>query len=62
VRWLDEFFPNDKKIIWNYETCKEESKKYLTRCEMKFKCYSAYKLCCKNGWIDEFFPKNEETS
>jgi len=42
-------------LKWTYDKCKEESKKYKSKYEMKKKCQSAYSSAVKNKWIDEFF-------
>jgi len=44
---------------WNKKNCKEESLKYKTRTEFNDECSSAYNVSRKNGWLDEFFPKNK---
>ena len=43
---------------WDYKTCKEEASKYKTRTAFSDGNQSAYKVSQKNGWLDEFFPKN----
>ena len=40
--------------IWDYETCKEECKKYKTRSELKENSFGCYEVCLNMGWIDEF--------
>jgi len=42
-------------IKWDYEACKEESKKYNSKHEMKLNNQSAYNSSLRNGWIDKFF-------
>lgn len=42
-------------LKWDYETCKKEASKYVSRYEMKTKNQSAYNAARKNGWINEFF-------
>ena len=44
---------------WNYDTCKEEAKKYSSKSEMKAGCQSAYSSSVKHGWIDEFFDSKK---
>ena len=42
---------------WNYDTCKEEAKKYKKRVDFQKACSGAYNATRKNGWLDEFFDK-----
>ena len=42
------------KGYWSYETCYEEAKKYSTRSEFKKGCSRAYKVACKNKWLDNY--------
>lgn len=42
------------KTKWNKETCYEEAKKYSTRSEFKKGCSRAYKVACKNKWLDNY--------
>lgn len=44
--------------VWDYDSCKIESKKYRTRSEFKKGSYGAYDMCRKNGWLDEFIKKD----
>lgn len=44
------------RIIWNYETCKEEAAKYESRVAFEKGTSRAYQVSRKNGWMDEFFP------
>lgn len=44
-----------KRNRWTYERCKEEAKKYTHKSEMKEKCQSAYNVCVRYDWINEFF-------
>lgn len=46
---------NKPQLKWNYETCKEESKKYSSKTEMQKKNGSAYNAALRYGWLDEFF-------
>lgn len=50
------------RLIWDYETCKEESRKYSSKTEMQRLNGSAYNASLRYGWLDEFFPvaKKEE--
>lgn len=49
------------KGFWqNYENCYNESKKYKSRSEFQRGSGSAYISSNKNGWLDEFFPKNSK--
>ena len=62
--WLDEYTwlisPRKTKGYWNYETCMEESKKYMSRGEFKKGSSGAYYVARKNGWVDDFFPNCNE--
>ena len=40
--------------IWDYESCKEECKKYRTRAELKENSFGCYEVCLTMGWLDEF--------
>lgn len=42
-------------IKWTYEACYEEAKKYKTLKEFYDKSESAYRVACKNKWIEEYF-------
>ena len=44
-----------RQLKWNYETCKEESKKYSSKTEMQKKSGSAYNAALRYGWINDFF-------
>lgn len=59
--WLNEIClhmkPKKLRNYWNYETCKEESKKYNRRGEFAINSVTSYIVSLKNGWLDEFFPK-----
>lgn len=39
------------------ENCETEARKYKTRTEFSDNSSLAYKIACKNKWMDEFFPK-----
>ena len=41
-------------IKWTYEACYEEAKKYKTRTEFHDKNNLAYKIACKNKWINDY--------
>lgn len=46
---------NKEQLKWNYESCKEESRKYSSKAEMQ-KCNgSAYNAALRYGWINDFF-------
>lgn len=56
--WEDGCFPNYKKRMpngfWNIkEHCIKEAVKYRNLREFQSKCYTAYRSCKINGWIDE---------
>lgn len=59
--WLNDYFWFIKfskpRNYWNYEHCKEESKKYKSRSEFAEKCIGAYRASRLNKWLDDFFPK-----
>ena len=46
---------------WNYEECKEFSKKYNYKSELKKANYSCYATCLKNGWFEEFGIKDKKS-
>lgn len=60
--WLDDFDwfidgikrtgENHRK--WNYNTCKEEAKKYKTRGEFGKSSSRAYYVALQNGWLSEY--------
>ena len=39
---------------WNYETCYQEAKKYSTRTEFNKGSSGAYKIACKNKWLNDY--------
>lgn len=38
---------------WTKKKCLEEAKKYKEKSDFRKNCTYIYKLCCKNGWIEE---------
>ena len=46
---------------WDYETCKEFSKNYTYKTELKKANYSCYATCLKNGWFEEFGIKDKKS-
>lgn len=55
--WIDDFtwlivprVAHNKK--WDYDTVFEEAKKYKSRKEFSLKARGAYKIACKNKWLD----------
>lgn len=46
--------PKCKNIKWNKETCYQEAKKYKTRTEFQKGCNRAYRVVCKNKWLDDY--------
>ena len=59
---MDEFFPIKYKRPshkWNYETLKIETLKYKTRKDFYICNNNAFQTCCRNGWLNEFFPEKE---
>lgn len=69
--WLDEICQHMEpisytraytKIKWTYDTCKKEAAKYSTRNQFQLGSQRAYKVSCQNSWMDEFFPKNDNSS
>jgi hypothetical protein len=64
--WLDEFIPATlhtiKKGHWcSKENCYDESLKYASRSEFKNGNAGAYQSAWHNMWLEEFFPKPENT-
>ena len=57
--WQKSFFwfekPSAPNKIWDYNTCKEEAKKYSSRSEFSKKSPAAWRNAKKNGWIEEYF-------
>ena len=51
--------PQKPKRYWNKERCKEEASKYNRRVDFQKESGSAYGVALRNGWLDEFFPKNK---
>ena len=51
-----------KRNKWTYEKCKEEAKKYTHKSEMKEKNQSAYNVCVRYGWINEFFDDKKKVN
>ena len=66
--WTDEIFSKHEnngysqirgpKRKWNWESVSKLAKNCETRVDLKRKSPSAYTVARKNGWLDEFFPKN----
>lgn len=44
-------------LKWDYEICKKEAAKYISRQEMRDSNPGAYSACLKNNWQNEFFPE-----
>ena len=61
-KWLDEmtWFVEIRKPFgyWTKENVFAEAKKYRTRGEFQNGCKYTYYVACKNGWLDEIFPKH----
>jgi hypothetical protein len=62
-KWDKEFFSHFIKTTkpngyWTYERCKEEASKYKYKSHFQKGCSSAHSSSIKNGWLNEFFPKN----
>ena len=57
--WVDEFFPNRRKINqWDGKSKKEIKKKaseYKNQSEFQSRCKPAYDIAKKNGWLSEFY-------
>jgi hypothetical protein len=56
--WLNELhniigLKRKPKGYWNKNNCKKEALQYNTRSELKKCNNTVYKICCKNGWLDE---------
>ena len=45
-----------KKLVLDYNICKEESLKYKSRSEFR-KSRTIYNFSSKNKWLDDFYPK-----
>ena len=60
--WLDKFvWLNQQahpKGYWTYEKCKEEAQKYKSIYEFQKNVPGACDASRRNGWLNEFFPKN----
>ena len=52
--WLDEWFVHSIKKLWDYDSTKEESKRYNTRNDFKKGSRGAYKAALRNGWLNDF--------
>ena len=50
---------NKLHLEWDYNSCKEEASKYPNRNTFGKYAYGAYTSSRKNGWLDEFFPKDK---
>ena len=58
--WLDDYtWFKPLTNFWTYEACKAEAAKYEKRGKFKKGCIGAYRKSRINGWLDEFFPKNQ---
>ena len=57
--WVDEFFPNRKKLnYWRYRSKDEiklKSEEYSTQSEFQSHCKPAYDIAKKKGWLSEFY-------
>ena len=61
-KWGKELFTHFIKTkkpsgYWTYEKCKEEASKYKCRSHFQKGSGSAHGSSIKNGWLDEFFQK-----
>ena len=43
------------RLKWDYNACKEEASKYISRQKLKENNQSVYNACLKNGWLEDFF-------
>lgn len=43
-----------RPVMWNYEACYEEAKKYKSRVELLKKNYSCYRNAWKYHWLDDY--------
>ena len=62
--WLNKYTWLGKKLqpngYWhNYDNNYNEAQKYNSRSEFKKSCGSAYRVARENGWLDDYFPKNQ---
>ena len=39
---------------WNYDTCRDEAKKYTSIGEFRNGCNRAYAVASKHGWLDDY--------
>lgn len=60
--WLDEYvwlkYKQKPKGYWDYETCKECANQCFSKSDFENRFGSACTISRKNGWLDEFFPKD----
>ena len=61
--WLKDYTwfkrPTTMNSKWSYDSCKEESQRFNSRGAFAKGSKAAYLKAWKNGWLDDFFPKNE---
>lgn len=59
--WLEDYTwfkrPVAYNLKWTYEACKIEAAKYASRNEFYKASQVAYLKAHRNGWLDDFFPK-----
>lgn len=61
-KWIDEIcshmsYKNNPSGYWTKEVCQKEASRYRNREDFK-KSGGAFGSSYRNGWLDEFFPKN----
>jgi len=42
-------------LRWDYDSCKKEASKYVSRQKLRESNQSVYNACLKNGWLEDFF-------
>lgn len=57
--WIKDYTWLDKKRIahnkkWDYDSVREEAKKYKSRKEFSTNARGAYKVACANGWMNDY--------
>jgi len=61
--WLCNICKHMKEIkkpsgFWTYRKCVKEAKKYKSHSDFQKNSGGAYAAARRNGWLDEFYPKN----
>lgn len=61
-KWLDDYvwfedgvkIRTDKLVVWDYDKCYSEAKKYTTLKDFRKGSSAAYSSACRKGWLDEY--------